>query len=277
MKRLTTLLTATALVGSLGMATLVPAALADNERGWRGGEHGQMQMRDGEGRGERGRMGRGQGGGFLGVACDAEGAERMAGVLGALEQRLALTDAQKPLFDDLRTTALDAQTTFADNCPTPPAGARGAGMAQGPRDGSGPGNGPRDGSGAGVAQGPRDGSGPGNGPRDGSGAGMGQGPRDGSGAGMGQGPRDGSGPGAMAQGERPDLMEMLEMRHTMMANRLTALDAVMPKFEALYNSLTDEQKAKLTPPRGMMGEERGERGHGMFGKRGMMGHGRDDS
>jgi hypothetical protein len=49
---------------------------------------------------------------------------------------------------------------------------------------------------------------------------------------------------------KPDMLEMLKSRLAVDQARLTALNEVLPDFEALYNSLTDEQKASITPDRG---------------------------
>jgi hypothetical protein len=53
-----------------------------------------------------------------------------------------------------------------------------------------------------------------------------------------------------APGHRPDAVERMKSRITLETARLAALNAILPKFEALYSSLTDQQKAALTPRRG---------------------------
>lgn len=68
-----------------------------------------------------------------------------------------------------------------------------------------------------------------------------------------------------AQGQtaqRPDASERLDTRIAIGKAQLAALEAVQPAFDAFFGSLTDEQKAKLTPERG----ERGP-GQGQFGNR----------
>lgn len=71
-------------------------------------------------RGGMDRGGMGQGGLELGVmpgfACSARATERLEIALVRLSYRLELTEAQRPLFDDLRATALTEQTRFADAC-----------------------------------------------------------------------------------------------------------------------------------------------------------------
>lgn len=58
----------------------------------------------------------GMGGGLIALACSPNGAEMLDAFLLHLSYRLALTDAQKPLYDALREKALTAQTKFADTC-----------------------------------------------------------------------------------------------------------------------------------------------------------------
>jgi len=51
--------------------------------------------------------------------CSADGAARLETILGKVGENLTLTDAQKELLSTLKTTALTAQTTYADNCVQP--------------------------------------------------------------------------------------------------------------------------------------------------------------
>jgi hypothetical protein len=55
---------------------------------------------------------------------------------------------------------------------------------------------------------------------------------------------------------RPDLLERLKSGLALEEARLTAMNAVLPDFEAFYGSLTEEQKADLMPLRG---NDRGDR------------------
>lgn len=55
-------------------------------------------------------------GGLLTLVCSPNGAEQLEISLVRMAHRLTLTPEQQPLFDDLRTTALTAQTNFADTC-----------------------------------------------------------------------------------------------------------------------------------------------------------------
>lgn len=48
---------------------------------------------------------------------------------------------------------------------------------------------------------------------------------------------------------RPDLLERLKSGLAVQEARLTAMNAILPDFEAFYGSLTDAQKADLMPPR----------------------------
>lgn len=73
-------------------------------------------------------------------------------------------------------------------------------------------------------------------------------------------------------GQKPDPVEMMKARITLETARLAAMNAVLPKFETLYSSLTDEQKAALMPSRmGGQGPAWGQ--HRWFGNqmRGQMG------
>jgi hypothetical protein len=62
------------------------------------------------------RMGRGGFTPWLNLVCSPKGAEELEIALVRLDHRLTLTDAQKPLYDAFRTSALTAQTGFADKC-----------------------------------------------------------------------------------------------------------------------------------------------------------------
>ena len=64
--------------------------------------------------------------------------------------------------------------------------------------------------------------------------------------------------------ELPDISERFENRIAIETAHLAALESVQPAFTAFFDSLTDEQKAALTPQRH---DRNG--GPGMFGKDGM--------
>jgi hypothetical protein len=114
-------------------------------------------------------------GAVLNLVCSADGAEALEIALVRLDHRLELTATQRPLFDALKTSALTAQTSFADKCAaTLPA-------------------------------------------------------------------KDAATP--------PNLIDRMKARIAIDTARLEALNAVLPDFEALFNSLTDAQKASLVPGR----------------------------
>lgn len=72
-------------------------------------------------------------------------------------------------------------------------------------------------------------------------------------------------PTAPAEGqaaEVPDFSERLENRIAIETARLAALEAVQPAVTAFFDSLTDEQKAQLTPQRPDRGGMPGEFGKG---------------
>ncbi|MBU1175183.1 MAG: Spy/CpxP family protein refolding chaperone [Alphaproteobacteria bacterium] len=81
----------------------------------------------------------------------------------------------------------------------------------------------------------------------------------------------------VADGTTPlDPVELLKLHVTNGTANVAALESVLPSLEALYNSLTDEQKANLLPERGDMRIGQGPFGQfgpgqqGQFNPRGMM-------
>jgi hypothetical protein len=58
---------------------------------------------------------------------------------------------------------------------------------------------------------------------------------------------------------KPDLLEGLKARLAIEEARLTAMNALLPDFEAFYGSLTDAQKAKLMPRLDRQGNGHGDR------------------
>ena len=176
MKKLTTLLLATTLAGGMA-AAVVPTAFAQGGN-QQGAQQGTMMNQKGQMRGwhndDMGRKGMMRGmmanrGSLFTAVCSPNGAERIGAIFGALEQRLNLTDAQKPLFDDLKTAALAAQADFAKTCPAPGAN------------------------------------------------------------------------------KSASIVDRMTERKDRLTAEIAALDAVTPKLEAFYNSLTDAQKALLQP------------------------------
>lgn len=59
-----------------------------------------------------------------------------------------------------------------------------------------------------------------------------------------------------ASAPQSNLLEMMQSRLQLEQARVTALGDILPKFEALYEALSDDQKASLQP-RGMHGKGRG--------------------
>jgi hypothetical protein len=157
------------LVAAIGSTAIVPAATAQ-ETAPAGAtatvqevhhRHDRMMRRDGGP--DR----------LINFVCSPDGAEALEVVLVRLSYRLDLTAEQQPLFDALRTTALTAQTDFADTC---------------------------------AAAMP-------------------------------------------AEGETPDMIDMVKNRVAIDTARLEAINAILPDLEALYDSLSDEQKAGIFPER----------------------------
>lgn len=125
MKSLTSTTIVAIVAGTIGLAALTPVAFAQQ-----GPQHGQqfdqpMQMGQfGKHRIERMRGARGpevRGGGLLSLVCSDRGAERAEIGFVRLSHRLELTTEQQALFDDLKSSALTAQTQFAEQCAQPAA------------------------------------------------------------------------------------------------------------------------------------------------------------
>lgn len=76
-----------------------------------------------------------------------------------------------------------------------------------------------------------------------------------------------------ATAERPSITERLDARIAMETAQLDALKSVQPAAKAFFDSLTDEQKAQLTPerPEGQMGKHGQHQGHNQGQRPGPMG------
>jgi len=144
MKKLATILLSSALVGGLTLSAFAPAASAAES--YRGNQRGnfttQQQMQGPQGQNMRGNGMMQDGNGFgqdmrgngfgpqrigqaglVHFACSVNGAPRLEIALNNLSDKLTLTDDQKTLFDAFKTSALTAQTTYADACQVPTANA----------------------------------------------------------------------------------------------------------------------------------------------------------
>lgn len=115
--RPTTTMTLAALVVALAAGTAAPALAQDSgtvkdgrEMHFRGGPD------DARGFMVRVRGRDGMRGGVLALVCSPRGADRLEHMLLSIEQRTEPTAEQAPLFEAFRTTALTAQTSFADSC-----------------------------------------------------------------------------------------------------------------------------------------------------------------
>lgn len=95
-----------ALVAALGLTAMSPAFAAGPDRPRH--DHRTLEFSRGAGGGFR----------FVEFSCDHRAADRMERRLDRLSGNLKLTDEQLKLFEDFRTTALTAQTDFADQCDT---------------------------------------------------------------------------------------------------------------------------------------------------------------
>lgn len=189
--KLITSTSAAAIVATLGLGAIAPAAFAQDQApqaGPGGAPRFQQNFIANDHDGPRENFQRGgMRGGLVQLVCSEQGAERLEQFFVSVSYRLALTAEQTPLFDALKTAALSAQTGFADTCAsTLPATGDTAAQA-------------------------------------------------------------------------PNLVERLQASVKVDQARIAALSGVLPSLEAFYNSLTDEQKAKLDAPGGMRREHFGER------------------
>jgi hypothetical protein len=120
------------LAGSLGLASAIPATIAQEttapaqtqapalkgdaakpgfqHQGQRFERHRQSE------RGDNNRGGAMMGRGILDLVCSERGAERLEHMFVSLDHRVGVTDTQRAAFDDLKSTALTAQTDFTDTC-----------------------------------------------------------------------------------------------------------------------------------------------------------------
>jgi hypothetical protein len=117
--KLTTSASAALIVAALALGGATPAAFAQDQ----GPQAGPGEMRHelrlrGHMRGEGFQHGGMRGGGMLGLVCSERGAEMLEHMFVSISHRLELTAEQAPLFDELKTAALTAQTGFADTCAT---------------------------------------------------------------------------------------------------------------------------------------------------------------
>lgn len=111
---------AVALAGTMGVAA-VPASFAQDTTKPAAPQAqvkqpGQDMQRVQHWRAHHGRVNpdRGGGPGLLDLITSPRGSEGLDVAFVRLSHRITLTDAQKPLFDDFKTTAMTAQKTYAD-------------------------------------------------------------------------------------------------------------------------------------------------------------------
>ncbi|WP_417308168.1 Spy/CpxP family protein refolding chaperone [Devosia sp.] len=115
------------LVATASLAAAVPMASAQDaapdasaqvqQAHGKAGRGPGRDMRGGPHRTQRGMMAMP----LVSLTCAPNAAERLETRYDRIGERLDLTDEQATLFDALKTEALTAQTSFADDCPTPPA------------------------------------------------------------------------------------------------------------------------------------------------------------
>lgn len=225
-----------ALVAALGVIALSPASFAQDtqvaDKGGRGEmrQHRMMEFRQDAGGDGIYRL--------AGIVCGPSAADRLDTRLERIAKRLELTEAQQPLFAAFRTSALTAQTDFADACAAARPGDRAdlAGTPPGDKPAMKPGMKPGDkmgapGAEAGVAPKTLE---PDQLEKGGDHA------RD-----RAERPDRPGRADRASRAERPDLIAGIEMRLAVDKARIEAMEAVLPDLKALLASLTDAQKAKL--------------------------------
>lgn len=98
-----------ALVAALGLTAMSPAFASDQHRSRPGSDNRTLEFRrDASGGAFR----------FVDFSCSTKAPDRMEHRLDRMAGRLNLSQDQQKLFDDFRTSALTAQTSFADQCAT---------------------------------------------------------------------------------------------------------------------------------------------------------------
>lgn len=113
-------ISAAVVVAVIGLATLAPAAIAqdqDARAAEMAGPGFRFHHLEHDGSRPAG-MQRGGPGGMFGLVCSERGAERIEHMFVSISYRLELTAEQTPLFDALKDEALAAQAGFADACAT---------------------------------------------------------------------------------------------------------------------------------------------------------------
>ncbi len=104
-----------ALVATLTLTAFAPAAFAEQRGGRPGDQAGMHKHRVMDFRQQQGGNGRFQ---IVDFRCGTGAADRMENRYERFTERLTLTAEQQTLFDTFRTSALTAQTSFADACAT---------------------------------------------------------------------------------------------------------------------------------------------------------------
>lgn len=131
MTKKTPLIITAAIIGSLALTSLAPAAYAF---GSSGGPNAQGQNAQGPGKQmqqmfnqmhkrshaqEQGQRGKRGGAGFIGVVCNDKAPEKLETRFDRIGKALDLSSEQEALLDDLKMASLTAQTGFLDVCVKP--------------------------------------------------------------------------------------------------------------------------------------------------------------
>lgn len=125
MKTNTKLLLASALAGGMTFTALAPAIAQQAPTDTPSVEQRDRTADRGDRHGPGGRHMRGPRGGMMQLMCSDKGAERLEAMLSRISDRLELTGEQTTLLAELKTSALTAQTEYADSCVAPTRNAEG--------------------------------------------------------------------------------------------------------------------------------------------------------
>ncbi len=124
-----TLIITSAIIGSLGIIAFAPAAYAFgpgsgqnnkwqqkfNQLHQQAHAQGQMQKPNAGIRGQA----MGANGSFISFACSNDGVKRLETIFVNVSEKFNLNSEQQDLLNDLKTSALSAQTGYADTCSNP--------------------------------------------------------------------------------------------------------------------------------------------------------------
>lgn len=116
-KKITTFLLSSAIIGAVSFSALAPVAATAQET--------KTTVKTEKNKKHHNRRG-GRQGGFVQLVCSEDGAERLETMLSKVSGKITLTAEQEALYDTFKSSALAAQTDYADNCTAPVRGKKSA-------------------------------------------------------------------------------------------------------------------------------------------------------